>query len=113
MSFSMSSMPGNIELYEEIRALSARMVGAAQCAQWDELVELEQRIAALRDSMLHTDDDTLSPADAQRKRLLIQGILADDAEVRRHTEPWMEHVRQFLGAGVVARRVSQAYQAAS
>ncbi len=32
-----------------------------------------------------------------RKRGLIQQLLDDDAEIRRHTEPWMEHVRKLLG----------------
>lgn len=113
MSFSMPVMPRNIELYEEICALSERMVNAAQCGQWDELVDLEHRVAALRDTLLAADDDALTPADAERKRALIQRILADDAEVRRHTEPWMEQVRKFLGAGARARRVTEAYRAAS
>jgi flagellar protein FliT len=46
-----------------------------------------------------------------RKRSLIQRILEDDAEVRRHTEPWMEHVRQFLGDGLRRRDVEKAYAA--
>ena len=29
---------------------------------------------------------------------LIQQILRDDAEIRRHTEPWMEGLRHLLDA---------------
>ena len=111
MTISIPAMPRSLELYEEICALSERMVGAAQRGEWDELVDLEQRVAALRDRLLQAEDDSLTSIDASRKRALIQRILDDDAEVRRHTEPWMEHVRKFLGAGAQARRVNEAYRA--
>jgi len=26
-------------------------------------------------------------------------VVDDDAEIRRHTEPWMEHICRFLGIG--------------
>ena len=111
MTLSMPAMPRSLELYEEICTLSERMVDAARRAEWDHLVALEQRVAALRDTLMNGDDDTLTPGEAHRKRELIQRILDDDAEVRRHTEPWMEQVRKFLGAGAQARRVSAAYRA--
>lgn len=113
MSLSISAMPRIIELYEEICALSERMVGAAQDNDWDDLVALEQRVAALRDTLMVAGDDAMTPGEVQRKRALIQRILDDDAEVRRHTEPWMEQVRKFLGVGAQARRVADAYRAAS
>jgi flagellar protein FliT len=47
------------------------------------------------------------------KRTLIQRILDDDAEVRRHTEPWMEQVRQFLGGSARRKQVEGAYGASS
>jgi flagellar protein FliT len=59
-----------------------------------------------------TPDDCNAPAsDLACKRRLIERILENDAEVRRHTEPWMEHVRQFLGNGVRRRDVEKAYAA--
>jgi flagellar protein FliT len=44
----------------------------------------------------------------ERKRELIQRILRDDAEVRRHTEPWMEQVRRFLTGNVHQRQANRA-----
>ena len=38
-------------------------------------------------------------------------VIDDDAEVRRHTEPWMEQVRRFLTGNVRKRQVDQAYGA--
>lgn len=94
----MRRMPSQIELYEQMSLLSSRMVAAARASDWDKLIALEQRIAALRHSLLTTPEDCNAlVTDLARKRCLIQHILDDDAEVRRHTEPWMERLRQFLG----------------
>ena len=103
-------MPSQIELYEEMSLLSSRMVAAARASAWDNLKELEQRISGLRDALLAAAEDGNAPdsardSDLARKHSLIQRILEDDAEVRRHTEPWMERVRQFLG-GELSRAVS-------
>jgi flagellar protein FliT len=111
MMARLSHMPSQIELYEEIGALSSRMVAAAQAHDWDSLIELERNVAGLRDTLM-TADDTVAATDTERKRVLIQQILRDDAEVRRHTEPWMEHVRQFLGTANRRQQVQRAYGAA-
>lgn len=90
-------MPSQIQLYEEMSLLSARMAAAARARDWDNLVELEQGVNALRMALLALPDSDAAAADLARKHNLIQRILEDDAEVRRHTEPWMERVRDFLG----------------
>ncbi|MCK9381425.1 MAG: flagellar protein FliT [Sulfuritalea sp.] len=109
-------MPSQIELYEEISLLTSRMVAAARASAWDSLTELEQRIAALRDSLLAAAGngnaaDIAPDSDLARKHSLIQRILEDDAEVRRHTEPWMEHLYQFLGDSTRRRDILKAYAA--
>jgi flagellar protein FliT len=108
----MHRMPSQIDLYEEMSLLSSRMVDAARAGEWDSLIELEHDVTGLRNTLMATPDDGNAPAgDLARKRNLIQRILEDDAEVRRHTEPWMEHVRQFLGDGMRRRDVEKAYAA--
>ncbi|MDP2795710.1 MAG: flagellar protein FliT [Sulfurisoma sp.] len=111
---TMLPMPPQIETYKEMSALSARMVEAARVQDWDALVSLEMTVSALRDSLIAGDDAnaTLSAADKALKAAIIQRVLNDDAEVRRHTEPWMEHVRQFLGNTNKRREVERAYGAA-
>ncbi|MFA7269785.1 MAG: flagellar protein FliT [Sterolibacterium sp.] len=104
-------MPSQISLYEEMSTLSARMVDAARAQDWDRLVTLEHAVATLRDTLSKYGDNDLSDVDLELKSRLIQQILHDDAEVRRHTEPWMEHVRQFLGSGAKQRQVERAYGA--
>ncbi|HTJ97467.1 MAG TPA: flagellar protein FliT [Rhodocyclaceae bacterium] len=106
-------MPTQIDLYEEMTALSARMVDAARRNDWDNLIELERSVSQLRVRLSNEDDDNanLDTRERERKAALIQRILADDAEIRRHTEPWMEQVRQFLGGTRKKRQVEQAYGA--
>jgi flagellar protein FliT len=88
-----------IALYEEIRALSQRMVSAAQANDWAALIELEQLVATLRDELTDSGEKfSLSTPEMLRKHGLIQQILRDDAEIRRHTEPWMERLRHLLDA---------------
>lgn len=103
-------MPTQISLYQEMSALSSRMVEAARANDWDTLINLERSIAALRNSLLQEDDNhNHSGNELKLKSQLIQRILADDAEVRRHTEPWMEQVRKFLGSDAKRREIEHAY----
>lgn len=108
----MLTMPTQIEIYEDMSQLSARMVEAAHVQDWTLLANLEESVSRLRKTLEIDDDNSvLSTDEVERKRTLIQQILEDDAEVRRHTEPWMEHVRQFLGSSNQRRRVERAYGA--
>lgn len=102
-------MPSQIELYEEMSLLSSRMAAAARASDWEHLIELERGIRDLRDALLAIADDGNEAApDLARKHGLIQRILDDDAEVRRHTEPWMERILQFLGDGQPRRELQRA-----
>ncbi len=109
---TMHRMPSQIDLYEEMSLLSSRMVEAAQAGDWDNLLVLEHGVSSLRETLRSAPDDSNLPAgDLARKHSLIQSILKDDAEIRRHTEPWMEHVRRYLGDSVRRRDVEKAYAA--
>ncbi len=104
-------MPSQIELYEQMSTLSTMMVEAARTKDWERLVDLEQQVAALRNRLMAEDGSNLSDSERVSKAALIQRILDDDAEIRRHTEPWMEHVRKFLGDSTRQRQVEKAYGA--
>jgi len=105
-------MPAQIEIYEQMCALSTRMVEAARANDWERLIDLEKTVAKLRNTLSNeAGDGAASPAETERKRDLIQRILRDDAEVRRHTEPWMEQVRRFLSGGARKQQVDRAYGA--
>jgi flagellar protein FliT len=103
-------MPSQITTYKEICSLSARMVEAARASDWERLVELERNVATLRDGLMGEEDNTsLSLQELDLKHGLIQRILDDDAEIRRHTEPWMEQVRRFLGGRSTREWVERSY----
>lgn len=110
----MPVMPSQIDIYEEMSVLSARMAEAARAHDWDSLLGLEKSVAALRQTLSADEDNSrLSPAEIDLKHALIQRILDDDAEIRRHTEPWMETVRKYLGDGQRRRRADRAFGASS
>lgn len=101
-----------LALYESMSEISAQMVEAASACDWDRLAALEKDCAGLaRHLEANGEPIRLSDAEKTRKRDLIHRILADDAEVRRHTEPWMEQTRQFLGGTARERAMRQAYGA--
>ena len=106
---TMPSMPAQIEFYEQMSMLSSRMVEAARRNDWERLIDLEQSVAGLREVLLRDDGHHVVPTDSSRKRDLIQRILRDDAEVRRHTEPWMEQVRHLLTGNFHESSVSRRY----
>jgi len=97
-------MPSQTTLYEEMSILSAQMVDAARTKDWDRLIALEHDVAALRAMLKNDDNNALSESALESKTRLIQRILDDDAEVRRHTEPWMERLRHFLDGAATKRR---------
>jgi flagellar protein FliT len=110
----MPAMASQIEIYEEMSTLSARMVEAARASDWENLIQLEKSVVALRRALAADDDNNrLTPGEIDVKRALIQRILDDDAEIRRHTEPWMEQLRQFLGGNARRKQAESAYGASS
>jgi flagellar protein FliT len=108
--FNIATMPAQIEIYEQMCALSNRMVEAARANDWENLIDLEHAVANLRETLTkETGNPSPDPREVEIKRAMIQRILKDDAEVRRHTEPWMEQVRRFLNGDARKRQVDQAY----
>jgi flagellar protein FliT len=89
----MNSLP----LLEDMHQLSSHMVDAARANDWDRLVALELDVSMLRQRIADNDEPVASPAERARKVDLIKQIIAHDAEVRRHVEPWMAQVKVFLG----------------
>ncbi len=101
-------------IYEEIHTLFGQMVNAAQANDWDCLIALESRVTTLRDRLMNEEGDdslVLSVAESAQKSAMIRKILENDAEIRRHVEPWMDSVRQFLGSQSQRRKIQQAYAA--
>ncbi len=93
------------------------MAAAARANDWDTLAALEREAAALRNRVMQRSaGQTLAasklPASAQA--LLARGIervLALDAEIRSHTDPFLASVRKLLSADARENAVRSAYGA--
>ena len=106
-------MQDNLVHYEAMCRLTGQMAEAARENEWDLLGSLEKQVAAIREYLLAEDAGDmlleLNEAQRERKRELILRMLADDREIRRHTEPWMASVRALLTGSASERNVRKAY----
>ena len=99
-----------IENYEILSVLTAQMRDAAIQCKWDLMVNLEkqcrQRVAFMKPL------DASAPLDETsrlRKVALIRKILADDAEIRNRTDPWMAQLQRIIKSVGQERRLLDAY----
>ena len=109
----MNATDPRLALLERLHEVSVRMVEAAHANDWDRLVALEAEQAGLRREAQQSNGDT-QPADAatsDRMAALIRATLENDAEVRRHVEPWMSSARKLLASGNTGRAMRAAYSA--
>jgi flagellar protein FliT len=94
-----------IARYEAIANVSRAMLVAAHADDWDEVSALEDRCRALIVELKAAARTTrLSVAEQRRRIELLRAILADDAEVRKRSEPWLRQLEQLLQPARGARR---------
>ncbi|WP_374617361.1 flagellar protein FliT [Thauera aminoaromatica] len=117
-SSAMLTLPTLAALLERYEA----MAEAARANDWERLSALEREAAALREAARGNTsgamDDAaalakLPPADAAERREGIARLLALDAEIRSHTDPFLSSVRKLLSAGRQERALRDAYGASS
>lgn len=103
-------------------ALTARyeaMAEAARANDWDRLSALEREAAGLREAARADADAATAPAaqsalpaaELAALRKGIERILALDAEIRSHADPFLASVRKLLAAGRQERALRSAYGA--
>lgn len=104
----------SIQLLEAMNELAAQMADSARANDWDQLVEQEVRLAALRQQLVA--QDTLEDArndingdERLRKARLIEAFLAHESDIRMHAEPWLASARNLLSADVKGRAMKAAY----
>jgi flagellar protein FliT len=89
--------PGLIQHYEAIAAASRAMRAAARADDWDEVTRLDalcrDLIGLLKAEARHS---RLSVHEQRRRIEILRGILADDAEIRVRTEPWLRQLERLL-----------------
>lgn len=99
-----------IATYEAILAISGQMLIAARNTDWDRLVALEQDCRKRVEKLIAENaGQSLGGHDQQRKVEIIRGVLADDAEIRSITEPWMAELQTILSNAGRERRLHQTY----
>ena len=99
-----------IDKYESLSSLMGLMRDAAAQGQWDRLLDLETQCRRHVESMRQADAKIpLGPDEGAKKRNLILKILADDAIIRRHTQPWMEQLQRVMRSTRLEQQVRRAY----
>ena len=101
----------NIDIYEKMLDVSGAMLESASKADWDTLVSLEGQCRNMVERLKPNDRTTGLPRPVvERKIDLIKRLLANDAAIRSHVEPWMANVEKYLGDANRQRQLSQAYR---
>ena len=100
-----------IDTYERIQDLTRWMLQAAQRGDWDRLVDLEHACRAEVECLAALGANApVLPRELQvRKAQIIRSVLADDAEIRRITEPGMSRLEQLIGTSLNQRRLADSY----
>lgn len=91
--------------YEAIAQASHAMLAAAHADDWDEVHVLEERCRALIAELKSAARTTRLGVTEQRRRIeLLRAILANDAGVRKRSEPWLRQLERLLEPARGARR---------
>ncbi|MDO8894254.1 MAG: flagellar protein FliT [Nitrosomonas sp.] len=97
--------------YDAILAITGEMLTAAQNNKWDQLILLEQECRKLTEMLIkHDPEPILDKELLQKKVRIISQILADDAQIRAITEPWLIKLQDMLNTNGRTRSLQQAYQ---
>lgn len=96
--------------YESLSAITDQMREAATRGEWDQLIDLERQCSRHVAAMKPADAVAmLDGPSRQRKIQLIKKILADDAEIRNHTEVWMGQLQRIMQSNRQEQRLQHAY----
>lgn len=99
-----------IENYEFLSSITTQMRVAATHGHWDQLVELEKNCSRHVELIKNQDIGiALDESTRLRKVQLIRQILADDAEIRNQTEPWVAQLQRIMHSTGQEIRLQQSY----
>ena len=100
-----------LERYDAMWRLSQHMLAAAQQAEWDRLVELEQARTAIVEELKREDKIMWQATEGTKKEVLIRAILVADAEVKLLTESRMGELQENLESMGTEKKLKKAYSA--
>jgi len=101
---------GIVECYRRMADASRRMLSAARVDDWDEVCRVEKECASIV-ARLSTMGD-LAPTDPalrQQKLDFMKQVLADDAEIRVLSQPWLKKLDAMMRSPSTAQRLNRAY----
>ena len=99
-----------VEQYARMAEISGRMRLAAYADDWDAVCDAEKECARVIGELSALGD--LAPTDPvlRRQKLeLMRRVLADDAEIRLLTQPWLKKLDQLLQTPDASARLDRAY----
>ncbi len=99
-----------VDRYRCMADASRRMLDAARTDDWDRVCEVEKECVRLIDELSTMGD--LAPTDPSLRREkieLMKRVLADDAEIRLLTQPWLKKLDAMLRSPDTAARLGRAY----
>lgn len=105
-----SSRSRLLQCYEAIAEASCGMLAAAHAGDWREVACQEARCCGLIATLKASAGAALSAADGARRMQLLLQILADDAQIRDHAEPWLESFTPYISTprfGAIAKITSK------
>jgi len=83
--------------YQELLLLSAQMLDAARAGNWDAMDELQRIYVAEVDELRRLDHEAgLDDAEAARRHVLLEQILAHDAAIRNLVSPQLARLGALL-----------------
>ena len=86
-----------IEHYEAIAGASRHMLEAARAGRWDDVAVEEDLCRALIAGLKRAGVDGGTPPRHGQRLSLLRAMLADDAEIRELSEPWLQQLEALLG----------------
>jgi flagellar protein FliT len=90
------SRSGLLPHYEAIAQASCAMLAAAQAGDWIEVVHQEERCCELIAALKSAAAAPLSTAEDALRMQLLRQMLADDAQIRDQTEPWLGPIAPYI-----------------
>lgn len=100
--------------YNAILTTTGKMLIAAQNCEWDQLTRLEKECRQLTELLNKNDPEPILDEELlQEKVKIIHQILADDAQIKAITEPWLRKLEDMLKTKDRTYSLQQAYQSIS
>ena len=82
-----------LDCYRSIEQSSAKMLAAAQAADWDQVAQYETVCSVLINQLRdRAQNDSLQPDERRQKGAIMRSILMNDAKIRALADPWVDQL---------------------